>query len=433
MKGMSLAKLLITAVVIALVGYVAYSGVTLFYDSKTKQSFSVGSKHIRQGLDLKGGVYVVFEPKTDKAVTIDELASTKQVIRKRLDYKGLFDANVTIDSANGRLIVEIPGETDPQKAVAEIGKTAKLQFKDSDGKVIIEGNDIVDAQSDYAGGGNSMQKAGWVVKLKFSPQAAVKFAEATERVSKLPSPKNEIGIYLDDKQLSSPVVEKRIDGGEAIIEGKGYTADSTKEEAAIIRSGALPFSLNSVQLDAIGPTLGQQALKTSLLAGAIAFGLVCLFMLLWYRLPGIVADIALVAHVAVTVLILSALKITLTLPGIAGIILSVGMAVDANILIFERVKEELKSGKTLRGAVDIGFKRAFKTIVDANITTIIVGVVLYMLGTGPIQGFAVTLTLGVLLSFLSAITLTRYLLIQVMGLGLKHTWLYGYKGGSVNA
>lgn len=434
MKGMSLAKLLILTLIIGLIGWLAYSGAVLFTDPKTKQAVTIGSKYIRQGLDLQGGVYIVYQPKTDKTVTVADMFSAKEVIRKRLDSKGLFDANVTIDNANNRLIVEVPGETNAQKAVADIGRTAKLQFKDSDGNVIIEGNDIVDASSEYSGGGRTLKKAGWVVTLKFSPQAATKFADATERVAKLSAQnKNYISIYLDDKLLSSPRVSERIDGGSAIIEGADYTAESTKADAALIRSGALPFSLSPIQVEAIGPTLGQQALTVSIQAGIIAFILVCIFMLLWYRLPGIVADIALVAYVSVIILILSASKITLTLPGIAGIILSVGMAVDANILIFERVKEELRAGKTLRGAVDAGFKRAFKTIVDANITTIIVGVVLFLLGTGPIQGFAVTLTLGVILSFLSAITLTRYLLIQAMGLGLKHTWLYGYKGGTINA
>jgi len=434
MKGTSLAKLLALTLIIGLLGWLAYSGAVLFSDSKTKQSVSIGSKYIRQGLDLKGGVYIVYEPQTDKTVSANDMFSAKEVIRKRLDNKGLFDASVTIDTTNNRLIVEIPGETNAQKAVSDIGQTAKLQFKDSDGNVIIQGKDIVDAGSEYVNSSNSLKKAGWVVTLKFSSEAAVKFADATERLSKLAAQnKNFISIYLDEKKLNSATVDERIDGDSAIIEGRDYTAESTKADAALIRSGALPFSLNPIQVEAIGPTLGQQALIISLQAGMLAFALVCIFMLIWYRLPGIVADIALVAYVAITILILSASKIALTLPGIAGIILSVGMAVDANILIFERVKEELKAGKTLRGAVDTGFKRAFKTIVDANITTIIVGVILFMLGTGPIQGFAVTLTLGVLLSFFSAITLTRYLLIQMMGLGLKHTWLYGYKGGTINA
>ncbi|MGE5474731.1 MAG: protein translocase subunit SecD [Ignavibacteriales bacterium] len=433
MKGMSLAKMLALTLIIGLLGWLAYSGAVLFTNSKTNQSFTIGSKYIRQGLDLQGGVYIVYQPKTNKTVTAGEMASAKQVIRKRLDNKGLFDANVTIDNANNRLIVEIPGETNAEKAVADIGKTAKLQFKDADGNVIIEGNDIVDATSDYAGSKNSLKNVGWVVQLKFSQAAAVKFADATERISKLSAQnKNYISIYLDNKLLSSPRVSERIDGGSAIIEGADYTAESTKEDAALIRSGALPFSLSPIQVEAIGPTLGQQALVISLTAGGIAFALVCIFMLIWYRLPGIVADIALIAYVSVIILIASALKITLTLPGIAGIILSVGMAVDANILIFERLKEELKAGKTLRGAVDAGFKRAFRPILDSNVTTTIVSIILFIFGTGPIQGFAVMLFLGVVLSFFSALTLTRYLLIQMMGLGFKHTWLYGYKGGVVN-
>lgn len=434
MRGISLSKFLVVSLVIGILSYLAYSGITLFHNSKTGQTLSMGAKNVRQGLDIQGGVYIVYQPETDKTITPEQMNSAKEVIRKRLDSQALYDANVTVDQTNNRLIVEIPGEKDAQKAVKDIGRTAKLQFRDSDNNVIIEGNDIVDAQSEYQSGSSALQKAGWVVTLKFSPQAAAKFADATDRVSKLTAQnKNYISIYLDDVLLQSPSVNQRIDGGSAYIEGPDYTSQSTKEDAALIRSGALPFSLTAVQVDGIGPTLGQQALNISIYAGTIAFVLVCIFMLLWYRLPGLVANVALVAYVAITILILSALKIALTLPGIAGIILSVGMAVDANIIIFERVKEELRAGKTLRGAVEIGFKRAFSTILDANVTTIIVGLVLYILGTGPIKGFAVTLTLGVLLSFISAITLTRYLLLQVMGLGLKHTWLYGYKGGAVNA
>ena len=427
MKGISLAKFLAVALVIGLLAYVAYKGVTIHNNS-------LGGKHIRQGLDIKGGVFIQYEPKNVKLddVTPGQLDSAKQILRKRLDSRGLFDSTVTVDEGNKRLVVEVPGATDARKAVDEIGKTAKLQFRDSDGKVIIEGNDISNAESKQIQ--DKYGKYQWVVSLSFTPSASKKFADATERVAALSKEgKNFISIYLDETPISSPSVSEKIESDGAQIEGGDFTSKTTKELADTIRSGALPFGLESVQVDEIGPTLGKQALDLSVMAGAIAFGLICIFMLLWYRLPGLVANIALVAYVALIVLILSGAKIALTLPGIAGIILSVGMAVDANIIIFERVKEELRAGKTLRGAVEIGFKRAFTTIFDANITTIIVGIVLFIFGTGPIKGFAVTLILGVVLSFFAAITLTRYLLLLVMGLGLRKPWLYGYKGGAINA
>ncbi len=427
MRGISLAKIAAVILVIGLLSYLAYSGIVLFNNPAKGQALTLGAEHIRQGLDLKGGVYIVYQPDTDKEITPQQMDSAKEVIQKRLDSKALFDSNVIVDSTNNRLIVEIPGETNAQKAVQDIGKTAKLQFRDSDGNVVIEGNDIVDA-----GYEKNENRAGWKVTLKFSSKAAGKFAEATGRVSQLPDDKNRIGIYLDEVMISNPSVSGRIDGGSAEITGD-FTADEAKETASLIRSGALPFSLKPVQVEGIGPILGQQALNISIKAGMIAFVLVCIYMIAWYRLSGIVASFALTAYVAVTIIILSGAQIALTLPGIAGIILSVGMAVDANILIFERVKEELRAGKTLRGAVELGFKRAFTTIVDANITTMIVGALLFLLGTGPIRGFAITLMLGVALSFLSAITLTRYMLVQTMGLGLRQPWLYGNKGGAVNA
>lgn len=429
MQGKSLAKLLGIILIIGILGYIAYVGVKPF----NREEFGIGAKYIRQGLDLKGGVFVVYQPQLEpgKVPTPEQMNSAKAVIRKRLDSRGLMDANVTVDT-NNRLIVEIPGIKDTQEAIEYIGKTAKLQFKDPDGNVIIEGNDIVDAKSEKKS--DKLGETEWIVLLKFTPEASKKFADATDRVSKLASQnKNYIGIYLDDKLISNPRVNYKIDTQEAIIEGGGFTAQSSEELASLIRSGALPFSLKPVQVEGVGPILGPQALHISIMAGIVAFILVCLFMLLWYRLPGLIASIALAGYVALTILILSGFKITLTLLGIAGIILSIGMAVDANIIIFERLKEELKAGKTLRGAVEAGFKRAFRAIFDGNMTTVIVGLVLLWFGTALIKGFAITLTIGVLLSFFSAITVTRYMLLQVMSLGLRQTWLYGYKGGATNA
>jgi preprotein translocase subunit SecD len=390
-------------------------------------------KDMRFGIDIKGGISTTLYPDLPEGQkpTAEELSAAREVIEKRLDFQGIYDRNITTERENGRIIVEIPykpGEKDlnPQKAIDEIGKTALLTFQEVDesktdavgnflptGKIIVEGKHVVNARviTDPTSGQA-------VVDLELNKEGAKNFAEATGRLVG-----QRIAIFMDENLIVAPVVNEMIPDGRAVISGQ-RDAKEAGSLADTIRAGALPFRLVAKELNSISPLLGEGALKVTINAGIVAFILVCLFMLLYYRLPGLLADIALYGLVVVQLLALSVLGISLTLPGIAGIILSIGMGVDANVVIFERIKEELRSGKTLKASIDHGFKRAFVAILDSNVTTLISAAVLYWLGTGAIRGFAVTLFIGVLLSFLTAITASRILLRSVSDIA-KNKWLYG--------
>ena len=389
----------------------------------------------RLGIDIRGGVYTTLYADLPEGTTPteDDLKSAKTIIEKRLDSKGIYDRTVTLENDNNRIIVEIPwrqGEKDfnPQKAVDEIGKTALLTFQEVDeakvdekgnflptGRIVLQGTNIKDArpQSDRDYGGLA-------VGLSLDDEGSKKFEEATGRLIG-----QRIAIFMDDYMISAPRVNSQITGGQAIITG-AFDAKEAGELADTIRAGALPFRLVAKEINSISPILGEGALKVAINAGMVAFVLVCIFMLLFYRLPGIIANIALFSLVLLQLLALNVLEIPLTLPGIAGIILAVGMGVDANVIIFERIKEELKSGKSLKASIDVGFKRAFSAILDGNVTTLIAAAVLYWLGSGPIKGFAVTLFLGVFLSFLTAVTASRIMLKSVSDADIaKNRWLYG--------
>lgn len=429
MRGKNGVKFLLVIVVIGILTYLGLQGATIG-DFKIPSAYD-----IRPGIDIQGGVHAtLYAMKQDGSKPTDkELESAKVVIGKRLDGKGVMDRNITIDKVNSRIIVEIPfkkGETDfnPQTAIDEIGKTALLTFQEVDeskvdkngnylptNKIVIEGKMVNDAKPE-----TNSQTGQIDVGLKLNDEGAKKFDEATARLIG-----KKIAIFMDDQLISAPVVQSRISGGSAVITGQ-RTAQEAGELAATIRSGSLPFKLEAKEVNSISPTLGEGALKVSVSAGVLAFILVCLFMLAYYRLPGILANIALLAHTMIQLLVISWLGWTMTLPGIAGIILTIGMGVDANVIIFERIKEELRNGKTLRAAIDVGFKRAFTAILDANMTTLISAVVLFIFGTGPIQSFAYTLGLGVLLSFVTAVTVSRIMLKSVSDLDVaKHHWLYG--------
>jgi preprotein translocase subunit SecD len=394
-----------------------------------------GAYNIRKGIDIRGGVHAtLYAVKNDGTKpTEKELESARSTIGKRLDGKQIFDRTLTTDLVNGRVIVEIPykqGDKDqnPQKAIDEIGKTALLTFQEVDeskkdangdyiptGKIVVEGKQVVDASVN-----TDPNTGGVVVSLELNAEGAKNFAEATARLVG-----QKIAIYLDDKQITAPKVEEAIPSGKAVINGQ-RDAKEAAELASLIRSGALPFKLEAREVSSISPTLGEGAFNVTVQAGIVSFLIVCLFMLLLYRLPGLLADIALLGLAVISLLVISWMGITLTLPGIAGIILSIGMGVDANIIIFERVKDELKSGKTLGAAIDLGFKRAFTAILDSNVTTILAGAVLIIFGTGAIRGFGVTLCLGVFLSFFTAITASRIMLQAVANLDIaKNHWLYG--------
>ena len=357
------------------------------------------SNSIKQGLDLQGGTHVVLQAVDTPELKVDDDAVNRsvKVIERRVNELGLTEP-VIQRQGKDRIIVELPGVKDPEKAIAMLGRTAMLQFKDESGKVVLTGSDLKDAKAQVSQGNQA------VVGLEFNDEGGKKFADLTARnVGK------KIAIELDGQVLTAPVVQEAITGGHAQISGS-RNVEEAEHLAILLRSGSLPVKIEVMENRTVGPTLGQDSKDKSVKAFSIGIIGVFVFMLLFYRLAGVVADIALLLYVMLLLLVMRYLGATLTLPGIAGIILSVGMAVDANVLIFERFKEEVKRGKTLRSAMDSGFGRAIVTILDSNLTTIMAAAVLFYLGTGPIKGFAVTLALGTLLSMFTAVTVTKFLL-----------------------
>lgn len=372
---------------------------------------------IKQGLDLQGGTHVVLQAVDTPEQKVDDDAVNRSVkiIERRVNELGLTEP-VIQRQGKDRIIVELPGVKDPEKAIGMLGRTAMMQFKDMDGKVVLTGSDLKDARA-------AVQNGAAIVSLEFSEAGGKKFAELTSRnIGK------QIAIELDGKVLTAPVVNEAITGGRAQISGQ-RNIDEAEHLAILLRSGSLPVKIEVMENRTVGPTLGQDSKDKSIKAFAIGISGVFVFMLIFYRLAGIVADIALLLYVMLLLIIMRYLGATLTLPGIAGIILSIGMAVDANVLIFERFKEEMIKGKTIRSAMDSGFSRAIITILDSNTTTLMAAGVLFYLGTGPIKGFAVTLALGTLLSMFTAITITKFMLrfLVYSGLTNKPFW-YGCYG-----
>ncbi len=358
------------------------------------------AESIRKGLDLQGGTHVVLEAEDTDISKVDDDAMQRvvSIMERRVNELGLTEPIVQREG-DRRVIIELAGINDPDAAIATIGKTAMLEFKDEDGNTLLTGTDLKDAQPAM-----NQQNNQCVVNLEFSAEGADKFADAT-----LKNVGRQISILLDGEVLTSPVVREPILGGRAEISGQ-RDLEEAQRLAVLLRSGALPVKVNIIETRTVGPSLGLDSKQKSEFAFVIGITAVLAFMLLFYRACGFIADISLMAYTLLLLAILKGLDATLTLPGVAGIILSIGMAVDANVLIFEHFKEEFRLGKSIRLAMDSGFKRAFTTIFDSNTTTIIAAFVLFLFGTGNIRGFAITLGLGVLLSMFTAVTLTQYLL-----------------------
>ena len=458
MKSKNVLILLVIFIITGVLFYTSYNG----YGNGHILSY----KNIEKGLDLSGGVYIVYEAQeetelsvyNDETTTVsqdissseeiineqssnteesssleqeteqteslgeaswqDKMNSAISMIQQRLDRKGWTEANVYQEGSK-RIRVEIPGIDDVETAVEEIGQTAKLSFVDSTGQVVVKGEDVINAKKQSYTGENGQSQI--VVSLEFNEKGKEDFKNATEANIGLP-----IFIMLDDEIISAPTVNSVISDGKAIIEG-GFDIDGAEELASLIRAGSLPFELEILEMNTIGATLGANALKTSILGGVVGIALVVVFMLLFYRIKGLAANIALFIYILLELILLNGLNITLTLQGIAGIILSVGMAVDANVIIFERIREELALGRTLKLAIDKGFSRAFPAILDSNITTLIAGGVLYWLGSGPIKGFAQTLMLGIVISMFTALFVTKVIIKAMVNVGIKSPKLYGGK------
>jgi len=385
------------------------------------------------GLDLQGGTHLVYQadmkdiPSKDRA---NALSGVRDVIERRINAFGVSEPLVQTQSGD-RLVVEMAGIKDVNQAIKQIGETPFLEFKEEGAQVQnasstaginwvntnLSGKNLKSATVQFDQ--NSGQPT---VSLKFDSDGKDLFAEITKRnVSKV------VGIFLDGQPISLPTVEEEITQGEAVISGN-FNINEAKLLAQRLNAGALPVPIELISQQTVGPALGKIALQKSLLAGLIGMLVVMLFMIFFYRLPGLIASLALIIYAFVTAAIFEMWPITLTLSGIAGFILSIGMAVDANVLIFERTKEEIRNGKPLGTSIEEGFARAWTSIRDSNVSSLITCVILFWFGSSLIKGFAVTLAIGILISLFSAITITRTFLRLTAGKYLtKHTWLLGAK------
>lgn len=409
-KGRSTALFLVSILVIFFLAYSGAKGV-VFGDYRLKPF----SETINRGLDLQGGVSVLMEIQGNKPSTAD-LDRTIELLSLRINKMGVSETSIAKEGS--RIRIDIPGKFDTKEVIDTIGKPGNLRFVGPDNSEILTGKaDVKDATAGIDQYGKN------IVNLELNSSGAKKFAEATQKFLGQP-----ISIYMDDTLVSSPTVEAIITDGKAQISGS-KDLNEAKNTANIIKSGALPVTLKTASVNVVGPTLGASAMPQSILAGEVGIGIVFLFMLLYYRVPGILANISLVLYMILLLGLFSVIGATLTLSGIAGFLLTVGMAVDANVLIIERTKEELKSGKSPRSAIDAGFHRAMSSIVDSNITTIISGIVLYSFGSGTVKGFALTLIIGVLLSMFTAITFTKFLTRLAVNMGwFNKKWTIGTFG-----
>lgn len=382
---------------------------------------------IRLGLDLVGGSRIVYEAEIpegyDSGNLSRDMETAQSMIRQRLTNKGFTEATIAMSGEN-RISVEIPQITNPEEAVQTLGSTAQLVFSDLDGKQWLTGTDIKRADAMYGRPTGKEVTDEHYVQIEFTKEGTLKFAEATAAIAARPEGTNLLAIVMDDQAISTPSVNQQLTQNTCVISGN-FTVESAKELADLINVGQMPFSLKQVELRSVGPQLGANALQTSLMAGAIGIALVCLFMLIVYRIPGLVACLALGFYIVIEAVVFGLIRVNLSLPGIAGIILSIGMAVDANVIIFERIKEEIRAGKTVKSAIDSGFKRAFTAILDSNITTLIAAAVLFWMGTGTIVGFATTLGLGVIISMFTALTITHFLLNRMVDFRIRNPKAYG--------
>ena len=415
----SIITLVIVVLVIACLVYTALCGIGTVVQP-TKDGVVLG-------LDLVGGSEITYEaviPEGTSAEAVETgMEAAKTMLQQRLDSLGYTEASAYLSGAN-RIVVEIPAVDDPEEAVQRLGTTAVVNFVDADGKVWLTGADIEDATFEYS----AVDATGIAtnhVRLELTSEGTAKLSEASVAVLGRADGNSYLAIEMDGEQISAPRVNEALNTSSVIISlGENSTSEYAKYLADIISAGALPFNLTTAKVQTIGASLGEKSLSTSLLAGMIGLLLVMLFMIVFYRLMGLYSCIALVCYTALFGVAISVFHVNLSLPGIAGIILTIGMAVDANVIIFERIKEELKQGKTLRFAIDAGYKRAFWAIFDANITTMIAGGVLLWQGTGTILGFATTLLIGVVLSMIVMLVLTRLLLKTAVGLKITNLKLY---------
>ena len=399
-KGKGLIGLLILLIAVGLFGFLGYDTMD----------------DIKLGLDLAGGVSITYQA-VEEEPGQEERSDTIYKLQQRVQNYST-EAEV-YQEGNNRINIDIPGVSDANAILEELGKPGSLIFADENGQVLLTGDQVASAKAGVIDQGGGAK--GYIVSLTFTEEGSKAFADATAaNVGK------RIAIIYDGQIYSNPVVREAISGGQCQIDGMA-DYEEANDLAATIRIGSLSLELEELRSNVVGAKLGQEAISTSLKAGAVGFGIVVVFMIAAYLIPGVAASIALALYVGLIVILLSAFEVTLTLPGIAGIILSVGMAVDANVIIFTRIKEELGVGKTVHSAIKTGFNKALSAIVDGNITTLIAAAVLYFRGSGTVKGFATTLAIGIVLSMFTALFVTRGALMALYHLGFDQAKFYGIK------
>lgn len=399
-KGKGLIGLLILLIAVGLFGFLGYDTMD----------------DIKLGLDLAGGVSITYQA-VEEEPGQEEMSDTIYKLQQRVQNYST-EAEV-YQEGNNRINIDIPGVSDANAILEELGKPGSLIFADENGQVLLTGDQVASAKAGVIDQGGGAK--GYIVSLTFTEEGSKAFADATAaNVGK------RIAIIYDGQIYSNPVVREAISGGQCQIDGMA-DYEEANDLAATIRIGSLSLELEELRSNVVGAKLGQEAISTSLKAGAVGLGIVVVFMIAAYLIPGVAASIALALYVGLIVILLSAFEVTLTLPGIAGIILSVGMAVDANVIIFTRIKEELGVGKTVHSAIKTGFNKALSAIVDGNITTLIAAAVLYFRGSGTVKGFATTLAIGIVLSMFTALFVTRGALMALYHLGFDQAKFYGIK------
>jgi len=407
-KMKSAVTLVILIALLALFGYTAVYGW-----GETK---SGSGEDIKLGLDLKGGVSITYQVVGEEKPSIADMNDTIYKLQKRVD--GYSTEAHVYQEGDDRISIEIPGVDDANAILEELGKPGSLEFYDINGELVIQGSDVVDAQ---AATQQDTMGQNYVVRLTLTDEGAQKFSDATAAAAPNHDP---IFIVYDDQIISYPTVQQQITDGNCVITNM-ESFEAAENLASTIRIGGLTLTLEELRSNVVGAQLGSDAIHTALIAGVVGFVIIAVFMIAVYLVPGLASVFALGIYVSLVVILLSAFDITLTLPGIAGIILGIGMAVDANVIIFARIREELATGKTVTSAVKIGFNKALSAIIDGNITTLIAALVLGIKGTGTIKGFAQTLALGIILSMFTAVVITRLILNAFIGLGLDSPKLFG--------
>lgn len=404
-KKKGIISLVLMAVVIILLGYTTAIGF-----GKTGTG---AMKNIKLGLDLAGGVSITYQVEDDNP-TAEQMSDTIYKLQLRVEQYST-EASV-YQEGDDRISIEIPGVSDANEILNELGKPGSLEFQTSDGETVITGADVDTAS--VQSGQDDMGNAEYSVELVLNDEGTQKFADATEANIGQP-----ISIIYDGETISSPTVQSAITGGTAYITGN-FTYEEAENLASTIRIGGLQLELKELRSNVVGAQLGEEAISTSLLAGAIGFAIVFLFMICVYYLPGLASGIALLIYIEIVLVILNAFNVTLTLPGIAGIVLSIGMVVDANVIIFARVREELTRGKSIKNALKTGFQKAMSAIVDGNVTTLIAAAVLWFRGSGTVKGFAQTLAIGIVVSMFTALVITRLIIFAFYAIGLRNEKLY---------